>query len=99
MAERDLAGIAGQQHERERADGGEEDLAGEVELEGGGDERQRQEREQECGEARWLQLGGEEREVLLVAGAEITAGARLPRHGRAPRACRTGPRGARSARQ
>ena len=33
-------------------------------------------------------------EVLRIAGAEIAAGARPPRHGRAPRACRTGPRAA-----
>ena len=42
MAERDLPGIAGQQHQRERADRGEKDLAGEIEREGRRDERKRQ---------------------------------------------------------
>ena len=39
MAERDLAAIASQQHQRQRADRGEKDLAGEVELKGRGIER------------------------------------------------------------
>ena len=45
VAERDLAGIAGQQHQRERADAGEKHLAGEIELERRRDERERQQRQ------------------------------------------------------
>ena len=92
VAERDLAGIAGEQHQRERADAGEEDLAGEIELEGGGDERERQQREDEHGKAPRSSRVSVRARSCGVAGAEIAAGARLPRHGRAPRGCRTGPR-------
>ena len=39
VAERNLPGIAGQQHQRQRADGGEERLTGEIEIKGPGEER------------------------------------------------------------
>ena len=45
MAERDLSGIAGQQHQRQRADRGEEHLAGEIEQKWRGDERKARERQ------------------------------------------------------
>ena len=38
-------GIAGQQHQRQRADRGEKDLAGEIELEWRGDERKAEQRD------------------------------------------------------
>ena len=97
MSERDLSGIAGEQHQRQRADRGKEDLRREIELERRGDERKREQCEDEGNEAHALEPRSNEREILPIAGAEVAAGARLPRHDRAPRGCRTGPRGARSA--
>ena len=97
VPERNLPGIAGEQHQRERTDAGEKDLAGEVELERRGHEREGQQREDEHAETGALEPGPDQREILRVAGAEIAAGARRPRHGRAPRGCRTAPRAARSA--
>ena len=98
MAERDLPGIAGEQHQRQRADRGEEHLAGEIERKGRRDEGKSREDQQECQKADALGARLQQRQVLPVAGAEITAGARhRPKHGRAPRACRTGPTAARSA--
>src|SRR5262249_59709607 len=92
MTERNLAGVAGEQHQRKRADRGEKNLAGKIERERRGDEREGDQRGGEEGEAIALEPGADERELLRVAGAEISAPSRRPRHGRAPRACRTGPR-------
>ena len=50
VAERDLACVAGQQHERERADAGQEHLVGEIEQEGRGQERKCEEHDQKHGE-------------------------------------------------
>src|SRR5690242_16140258 len=98
MTERDLPGIAGEQHQRERTDRGEKDLAGEIERKGRGDERKPREDQHEYRETDALGARLQQRQVLPVAGAEITAGARRrPKHDRAPRACRTGPTAARSA--
>ena len=97
VPERNLAGIAGQQHQRERADAGEKYLAGEIELERRRHERERQQRQDEHAETGAFEPGSDQREVLRVAGAEVAAGARCPRHGRVPRGCRTAPRAARSA--
>ena len=98
MAERDLSGIAGEQHQRQRADRGEKNLAGEIERERRSSEGKDGQHHGEDGKARALGAGLHQRQVLAVVGAEIAAGARRrPKHGRAPRACRTGPRAARSA--
>ena len=98
MTERDLAGVAGQQHQRERADRrpgkpGWRDRAGRArpgtETPGA----------RPASATTRAALGArlDQPEILRVAGAEIAAGARPPRHGRVPRACRTGPRAARPA--
>ena len=76
MAERDLARIAGEQHQRQRADRGEEHLAGEIEIEGGGEERIGGEQQHEADKADALQPRLRQRHLLRIAGAEIAARAR-----------------------
>ena len=76
VTERDLAGIAGEQHQRERADRGQEHLAGEVEIERRSHERIGREQERERPEAYALEPRLGEREILRIAGAEIAARAR-----------------------
>ena len=74
MAERDLAGEAGEQHQRERADRREKHLAGEIELEGGRDERKGDQRHDEQRERRAAREPClHQPKVLRVAGAEIAA--------------------------
>src|SRR6516162_2943532 len=93
VAERNLSGIAGQQHEGERADAGKKD------LERRRNQRKREQRDAERDQAATLKPRLQEGKVLIVVGAEIAAGARRPKHGQAPRACRTAPTAARSERQ
>jgi hypothetical protein len=97
VPERDQAGVAGEQHQGQRTDAGEKNLAGEVELKRRGDEREAKQRDHEQAQADALEARPGQGEILRIVGAEIAAGARLPRHGRAPPGCRTGPRAARSA--
>ncbi len=78
MAERDLPGIAGEQHQRQRADRGEEYLAGEIERKGRSEEGKRREYRDENGKAHALGARLQQREVLRIAGVEIAAGARRP---------------------
>ncbi len=77
VAERDLSRVAGEQHQRHRADRGEQHLVGELERERPGDEGERERRGEEGGEPRFPGARVEEREVALVAGAEIAARAGL----------------------
>ena len=74
VSERDLAGIAREQHQRERADAGEKNLAGEVELEGRRDQRESEQREHERDQPRALGARGDEGQVRSVAGTKIAAG-------------------------
>src|SRR5712691_5319663 len=99
MAERDLPAIAGEQHERQRADRREEELAGEIELKNRGAEREQQQHSERRAERVALEPCADERQVFAVVYAEVAARARGPRHGPAPRACRTGPTAATPARE
>ena len=94
VAERHLPGVARQQHEGERADHGEECLRGEIDQERRGDDREGEQRHDQNRQRHALQPRLEKRQVLAVVGAEVAAGAGPPRHGRALRGCRTGPRAA-----
>ncbi|MCZ7566395.1 MAG: hypothetical protein M5U08_23475 [Burkholderiales bacterium] len=76
VAERDLPGVAGQQHQRHRADGGEQHLVREVERERAGEERVGDERDGEDERPHLARAGTEQREVVRVAGAEVAARAR-----------------------
>ena len=93
MAERNLPGIAGQQHQRQRADR----RRG---TPGRRDRDRRRWRRKEtrqhdahsASQRRAFEPRLDQREVLRIAGAEIAARPRrVPKHGRAPRGCRTGP--------
>ena len=77
MAERDLSGIAGQQHQRDRADGREQHLVGEVEREAAGERRQQQRGEQEEREEDLPGPGIDQPQVLRIRGAEVAARPRL----------------------
>ncbi len=100
MTERDLSGITGQKHQRKCADRSEENLAGEVEREWRREKGKRRNNQDKDGKTHPFGAGPQQREVFAVAGVKITACARRwPKHGQAPRGCRTDPRGARPASQ
>src|ERR1019366_9929577 len=100
MSQRNLACIAGEQHQRQSADRREENLAGEIEIECGGEERERDKQDGKQQQTRALKPCLCQRKVLRITGAKIAAGpGHSSRHGRAPRAFRTNPTAARSASQ
>ena len=76
MTERDLARIAGQQHQRQRADRSKKNLTGKIEQEGRREKGKQSEREDQESRGLCAQPGLQQRQILRVAGMEIAAGAR-----------------------
>src|SRR5437762_1411662 len=76
MAKRDLAGVTGEQHQRHRADRGEQHLAREVEHKAAYQERQRAQRDGKENRCHALRARLEERVVLRIARPEVAARAR-----------------------
>ena len=78
VPERDLAGVAGEQHQRHCADRRQQHLVGEVERERAGEKRiARPAASAEDRQPDLLRARVEQRLVALVAGAEVSAGPRL----------------------
>ena len=70
LPHRDLPGVADQDVEAERADGGDRDLVGEVEPVRAGEEREGEHDDREDGETRLLQRQAPQRHVGAVVGEE-----------------------------
>src|SRR5207245_3855748 len=76
VAERDLAREAGQQIERERADGGQRGLRDEIEHEGRHEAWQYQQGEDYEGERRAAKARVDQRQIARVGGLEVAAAER-----------------------
>src|SRR3954467_6155906 len=76
MPERDLAGVAGKEHQRSGPYGGEQHLVGEVERESPGDEWQTEHPDREDDEAGALHARIEQSHVLRVRSTKVAARAR-----------------------
>ena len=76
VAERDLAREAGQQIERERADGGQRGLRDEIEHEGRHEAWQYQQGEDHEGERRAAKARVDQRQIARVGGLEVAAAER-----------------------